>query len=196
MPSLRQLATVRESLGFRPLECVYVDNPRTMEYFWTESFPDLAKPIPEDIGETVAHKVTSYLKLPPGNIHFAKHTAGINSWCQALLNSTVTRCSVDGEWSTERRANGGPGKKSSKICVISVSYLEPNIPPGITCLTELVQHCRVAVFQVGDLERLPITLVDLLTTPTIRKTGKVVPSQSFVFSRHNVTSYFCSCLEY
>jgi hypothetical protein len=192
MPSLRQLAKVRESLGFRPLECVYVDNPRTMEYFWTESFPDLAKPVVDVDGDMVANKVTSSLELPHANIHFSKNPSGINSWCQALLNSSVTRCSIDGEWSTERRANGGPGKKSSKVCVISVSYLEPNIPPGITSITQLLEHCRVAVFQVADLEKLPTKLIDLLTTTTIRKTGKV-GSYSLnlsIHSRHNITSYF------
>jgi hypothetical protein len=47
-------ARVRESLGFRPPEVVYLvylDNPRQMEYMWQVAFPELAKPLPL-VGDT------------------------------------------------------------------------------------------------------------------------------------------------
>jgi hypothetical protein len=57
--------------------------------------------------------------------------------------------------------------------VLSVSYLAPDTPRSLTQLLDIVTYCRVAVFQIAELEELPRYLKELLETSTIKKTGKV-----------------------
>ncbi len=135
---MRQLHSVRESLGFRPLEVVYLDNPRQMECMWQVAFPDLAKQLPT-VGDTarpvsLVRDLSLPLSVKNCTVQFHKRPDLINNWCLALLNSQVHRCSIDGEWTTERRMNGGPGRKQGKLAVLSVSYFAPDTPRGLTHL--------------------------------------------------------------
>ncbi len=84
----------------------------------------------------------------------------------------MERCSIDTEWSTQLRPNGGPGKKIGKVAVVSICYLTPDADQKITAIEDLLVHCRAAVFQISSLPRLPDRLVDILQTPTVKKTGK------------------------
>jgi hypothetical protein len=86
----------------------------------------------------------------------------------------VDRCSIDTEWSTQLRYNGGPGKKIGKVAVVSICYLTQDAPRNATGIEELLPHCRAAVFQISSLPRLPEKLVDIIQTPTVKKTGKNV----------------------
>ncbi len=148
-------------------------------FFWQASFPDLARPL-QCVGVVdynASNKPKIYLsilpELKPRILTFSRKIADINNWCLAFINSQVRRCSVDSEWSMERRTNGGPGRKMGKIAVLSASYLTLDTPQGLTLLEELLPYCRVAIFQVSHLEELPRYLVQLLQASTITKTGKV-----------------------
>ncbi len=90
--------------------------------------------------------------------------------CSILL---LCRCSLDGEWATETRHNGGPGKKKGRMAVVSICYLAPDTPTGLSTAFDLLPWCRVGVFQVFDLAQLPISLKDLIETKSVVKTGKV-----------------------
>jgi hypothetical protein len=149
-----------------------------MKYMWQVAFPDLAKQLPS-VGDTPRPvSLVSDLSFPPSVknsiMQFHKRPDLINNWCLALLNSQVHRCSIDGEWTTERRMNGGPGRKQGKLAVLSVSYLAPDTPRGLTQLLDIVPYCRVGVFQIASLEELPRYLLELIQTATIKKTGKVL----------------------
>jgi hypothetical protein len=89
------------------------------------------------------------LSMEHDHISFHATAPGINAWCQTRLNVQTRRCSVDTEWPTEERYNGGPGRKSSKTAVVSVAYLAPETPTGLTCTKDLLPYCRVGVFQIS-----------------------------------------------
>ncbi len=77
--------SVRESMGFKPLEVVYVDNPRQTEGLWTKCFPDLARPtLDESSTELTLRVVAKYLDVPPelynANVNFYSTATAINHW--------------------------------------------------------------------------------------------------------------------
>jgi hypothetical protein len=107
-----------------------------VEWLWTQSFPDLARP--------ASTPGTSTAIQPAGKVLKTLHRA-------AVLNSGVTRVALDTEWRTERRFNNGPGKKVGKVAVISLSYLDPETPSNSVSIDDLVPFCRVGVFQVSGM---------------------------------------------
>jgi hypothetical protein len=110
--------------------------------------------------------------MPRANIEYHNRIAGINAFCRTLMNVETPRCSIDGEWATELRYNGGPGEKSSKMAVISVAYMAPDTPPWLGSAIDLKPYCRVGVFQVNNMLELPVSLRELSETKSIVKTGK------------------------
>jgi hypothetical protein len=139
---------------------------------WTQSFPDLARPVSTPGTSTASQAAGKVLKtLHRDNIAHLCKKGDIDRWCEAVLNSGVTRVALDTEWRTERRFNNGPGKKVGKVAVISLSYLDPETPSNSVSIDDLVPFCRVGVFQVSGLLALPAMLKQLLETPTITKTG-------------------------
>jgi hypothetical protein len=98
----------------------------------------LTNPIEDDI-----------LFMEQDKIAFHTSAPGINSWCQTCMNVQTRRCSVDTEWPTQERYNGGPGRKSSKTAVVSVAYLAPETPTGLASTKDLLPYCRVGVFQIS-----------------------------------------------
>jgi hypothetical protein len=109
-------------------------------------------------------------------------------------HSPFCRCSLDGEWATETRHNGGPGKKKGRMAVVSICYLAPDTPTGLSTAFDLLPWCRVGVFQVFDLAQLPISLKDLIETKSVVKTGKVCISLYRFLTYHLCANYSLSLL--
>jgi hypothetical protein len=83
--SFVQLNSVRESMGFKPLELVYVDNPRQTEGLWTKCFPDLARPTSDGMSAELTLRVVSKpldvpTELYASIVKFYSTTTGINHW--------------------------------------------------------------------------------------------------------------------
>ncbi len=162
-----------------------------VEWLWTQSFPDLARPVSHVGTSRALQPEVKVLKMLNRDnvVHYCKKS-DIDRWCEAVLNSGVTRMALDTEWRTERRFNNGPGKKVGKVAVISLSFLDPEAPTNLVSIDDLVPFCRVGVFQVSGLLALPERLKQLLETPTVTKTGTLclVVYCSFCDTSHHVLS--------
>ncbi len=171
--------SIRESLGFRPLECVYFDNPRQMDLFWQASFPDLAWPL-QCVGVVdynVSNKPKIYLSIPPELkpriLTFSRKISDINNWCLAFINSQVRRCSVDSEWGTERRTNGGPGRKITQILLKNPGYTRRRIRRRVRSARELAAWLTAIFTAFGPLVCSNIKKV-LLSPKEMKKAQQVV----------------------
>ena len=120
-----------------------------VEWLWTQCIPDLARPMSTPGTSTAIQPAGKVLKtLHRENIAHLCKKVDIDRWCEAVLNSGVTRVALDTEWRTERRFNNGPGKKVGKVAVISLSFLDPETPSNLVSIDDLVPFCRVGIFQV------------------------------------------------
>ncbi len=83
------------------------------------------------------HKKVLILELTLGlevdvGVTFVRFIISYTLWC------ALCRCSLDGERATETRHNGGPGKKKGKMAVISICYLAPDTPTGLSTAFDLL----------------------------------------------------------
>ena len=72
-------------MGFKPLELVYVDNPRQTEGLWTKCFPDLARPTSDGMSAELTLRVVSKpldvpTELYASIVKFYTTATAINHW--------------------------------------------------------------------------------------------------------------------
>ena len=180
LPSLRQLNRVRQSLGYDDLEVITLDNARQDEWLWVSAFPSLARPVP-CAGVGRQDPVHNKLLIPPEclrHVTVSSVPSVINAWCCAGMGSDVDRVSIDTEHPTETRWNGGPGRKSGKVSVISIAYMAAVDvdSPRHSTVDDVFPFVRTLVAQVSRMSKLSDELIHLLTSRQVMKCGKAVKS--------------------